>query len=160
MSKQAEQPKAIPLEQLTPEQLLQVKKQLEEEVQQLNSALSLNRMANTKYEESKAILQKLEKTPDHSEVLVPITTSLYVPGRFINPQQVTIDYGTGYYVERNTTQAFQLCDRKLGLLKEQYDKVVDVINQKKQFMDKINIELQRRVAKVQQIQQQQQVQKK
>jgi len=40
------------------------------------------RIANSKYEESKNILKSLERTPSDTEILVPITSSLYVPGWF------------------------------------------------------------------------------
>ncbi|CAD8080474.1 unnamed protein product [Paramecium primaurelia] len=160
MSQQQEEQKAIPLDKLTPQQLLQIKKQIEEEVQQLTQSLSQFRIANAKYEESKVILKRLDQTPKDNDLLVPITASLYVPGRLINPQSIMIDYGTGYFVERNTEQGSHFCDRKLQLLKESQDKLSNIINQKKQFMDKLNIELQKRVMQVQQIQQQQQQQKK
>ncbi|CAD8208361.1 unnamed protein product [Paramecium octaurelia] len=159
MSQQQEEQKAIPLDKLTPQQLLQIKKQIEEEVQQLSQSSSQFRIAIAKYDESKVILKRLDQTPKDTDLLVPITASLLVPGRLISPQSVMIDYGTGYFVERNTEQGQHFCDRKLQLLKESQDKLSNIINQKKQFMDKLNIELQKRVLQVQQIQQQQQLQK-
>ncbi|CAD8193783.1 unnamed protein product [Paramecium octaurelia] len=160
MSQQQEEQKAIPLDKLTPQQLLQIKKQIEDEVQQLSQSLSQFRIANAKYDESKVILKRLDQTPKDNELLVPITASLYVPGRLISPQSIMIDYGTGYFVERNTEQGYHFCDRKLQFLKESQDKISNIINQKKQFMDKLNIEIQKRMLQVQQNQQQQQQQKK
>jgi prefoldin alpha subunit len=58
---------------------------------------------------------------------------------------VVIDYGTGYFVERPIDKATLFCDRKLKLLNESQEKLQAIINQKKQFMDKLNIELQKRV---------------
>lgn len=33
-------------------------------------------------------------------ILVPLTNSLYVPGRLSNPDSVIVDVGTGYYVKK------------------------------------------------------------
>jgi prefoldin subunit 5 len=33
-------------------------------------------------------------------ILVPLTTSLYVPGTLADPDNVIIDVGTGFYVEK------------------------------------------------------------
>lgn len=34
------------------------------------------------------------------EILVPLTTSLYVPGKLASTQTVLVDVGTGFYVEK------------------------------------------------------------
>ena len=39
-----------------------------------------------------------------------------------------IDYGTGYYVERNLKQADDFCERKVKLLKDNAERVTDLIN--------------------------------
>lgn len=33
-------------------------------------------------------------------MLVPLTSSLYVPGRITDPEHVVVDIGTGYYVKK------------------------------------------------------------
>lgn len=33
-------------------------------------------------------------------ILVPLTSSLYVPGKLANVEKVIVDIGTGYYVEK------------------------------------------------------------
>jgi hypothetical protein len=33
-------------------------------------------------------------------ILVPLTTSLYVPGTLADPENVIVDVGTGFYVEK------------------------------------------------------------
>lgn len=39
------------------------------------------------------------------EVLVPLTSSLYVPGRLADTEMVVVDIGTGYYVRKVNTTA-------------------------------------------------------
>lgn len=33
-------------------------------------------------------------------ILVPLTNSLYVPGKLSDPENVIVDIGTGYYVKK------------------------------------------------------------
>lgn len=33
-------------------------------------------------------------------MLVPLTSSLYVPGKITDPEHVVVDIGTGYYVKK------------------------------------------------------------
>jgi prefoldin alpha subunit len=35
-----------------------------------------------------------------AEILVPLTTSLYVPGKLADREKVIVDIGTGFYVEK------------------------------------------------------------
>jgi hypothetical protein len=39
-------------------------------------------------------------TQGRDEILVPLTTSLYVKGRLVDREKVLVDVGTGYYVEK------------------------------------------------------------
>ncbi|EAR96992.2 prefoldin subunit 5 (macronuclear) [Tetrahymena thermophila SB210] len=142
--------KAIPIDKLSPKQLIEIRKSLEEEIQVLNQSLSQFKVAISKYEESKLIIRSLEAAKNNQEVLVPITSSLYVPGTLKNKDQVLIDYGTGYYVERNLVQASQFCNRKLEMIRDSQDKLTSLISSKANFLDKINLELQKKVAMMQQ----------
>ncbi len=38
-----------------------------------------------------------------AEILIPLTTSLYVPGKLADRQNVIVDIGTGFYVEKVTS---------------------------------------------------------
>lgn len=48
-------------------------------------------------------------------ILVPLTSSLYVPGKLANVEKVIVDIGTGYYVEKvreelqRTIHFFSIC---------------------------------------------------
>ncbi|EGR28931.1 prefoldin subunit 5, putative [Ichthyophthirius multifiliis] len=142
--------KPIPLDKLNPQQLTEVKRSLEEEIQVLNQSLNQFKVAISKYEESKQIIKTLENAQQDQELLVPISSSLYVPGSLQNDGKVIIDYGTGYYVERNLVQAHQFCNRKLEMIRDSQEKLTTLISQKANFLDKINFEIQKKYALYQQ----------
>lgn len=47
------------------------------------------------------------------EILVPLTDSLYVPGKLIDTKNVLVDIGTGYFVGKTTGQAQGFLDKKV-----------------------------------------------
>lgn len=42
---------------------------------------------------------------ESKEILVPLTGSMYVPGKIADPGKVMVDIGTGYYVEKDVDAA-------------------------------------------------------
>ena len=52
-----------------------------------------------------------------------------------------IEYGTGYFVERDTKQAVEFCERKSKMVREKIEKLVGVINDKKGMLEKCNMTL-------------------
>eukprot|EP01016_Furgasonia_blochmanni_P026339 TRINITY_DN2800_c0_g1_i11.p2 TRINITY_DN2800_c0_g1~~TRINITY_DN2800_c0_g1_i11.p2 ORF type:complete len:167 (+),score=50.53 TRINITY_DN2800_c0_g1_i11:1084-1584(+) len=133
----------ISLDSLNPQQLLTIKKNLEEELMVLNQSLEQFKLAITRYDETKSILKALDdKVAPSNEVLIPITSSLYIAGSLRDNKNVMIDYGTGYFVERNIEQSQSYCQRKIDLIKENADKLTGVMQTKGAQIDQINIILQ------------------
>jgi prefoldin alpha subunit len=97
-------------------------------------------MASNKYEDQKQILTNMaEPSNKGQDMLIPLTQSLFIEGTFRicvisgtfeNQEKVLVDYGTGYFVERSIEQAKDFSDRKIKLLKENGEKVTDMVNQK------------------------------
>lgn len=74
-------------------------------------------------------------------------------GTLEDNQNVLIDYGTGFFVERDLGKANSFCDRKILLLKENLEKVANIIKTKRKLLDQITLELQKKIQM--QLQQQQ-----
>ena len=49
-------------------------------------------------------------------LLIPLTTSLYVPGQLSDVDHVLVDVGTGYYVEKTTADAVKFYEAKVEVL--------------------------------------------
>ncbi len=95
--------------------------------------------------------------------MIPLTSSVYVPGNYSfyikfdgisgiieDNNNLLIDYGTGFYVERNIEQGIQYFTRKAQLIKENMENLTNVMNQKGRFVDNITIVLQRKIQQMQQ----------
>ncbi|KAH0545002.1 hypothetical protein FGG08_000928 [Glutinoglossum americanum] len=107
-----EKSQAVDLTSLTLPQLSSVKKQLDDELEHLTSSFTKLRAAQVKFQEClrtiKAGVDDKMKELSHGRelktigksILVPLTTSLYVPGTMADTENVIVDVGTGYYVEK------------------------------------------------------------
>jgi prefoldin alpha subunit len=83
---------------------------------------------------------------NNSELLVPLTSSLYVPGRAIDKDEYLVDIGTGYFVGKLAKDAKVVYENKIKKLTEDSAKLKDIIVQKNDIMNSINMVLRSKVA--------------
>ncbi|KAL9061771.1 MAG: hypothetical protein Q9206_000341 [Seirophora lacunosa] len=84
-------------------QLTSIKNQLTQELQHLTNSFTQLRAAQTKFRDCiTSIRNGVEKGEkrEGTSILVPLTPSLYVPGKLASTETVLVDIGTGFYVEK------------------------------------------------------------
>jgi len=108
---------------LSLEQLNQLKSSIEEELQGLQGALQQLQISRNKLTTSKEALSRLSQTPEGTPMLVPITSSLYVPGETAQLDTIIVDVGTGYFIEKPVAQAEAFLGRKMALIEAQAQNV-------------------------------------
>ncbi|KAI1407462.1 Prefoldin alpha subunit [Hypoxylon sp. FL1857] len=107
----------INLDSLSAQQLSQVKKQLDEELEHLTSSFAQLHAAQSKFRECLRCVQDKNKSPtlrENSSILVPLTNSLYVRGNLSSTSHVVVDIGTGFYVEKEIKSAADFYENKVG----------------------------------------------
>ena len=104
---------------LSLDQLNQLKQSIEEELQGLNGAIQQLQVSRNKLTTSKEALNRLTTTDEGTPMLVPITSSLYVPGETTQLDTVLVDVGTGYFIEKSTDEAQAFLERKMALIETQ-----------------------------------------
>ncbi|TNY23804.1 Prefoldin subunit-domain-containing protein [Rhodotorula diobovata] len=107
----------VSLDQLSLEQLSQVRTQLEQELKHLTQAFGDLKQAQAKFAGCIDSLDAVKPANKDKKVLIPLTSSLYVPGRIKDTENVLVDIGTGYFVEKNTKEAKSLYNSKVLSLK-------------------------------------------
>ncbi|KAI0110008.1 Prefoldin alpha subunit [Daldinia grandis] len=109
----------INLDTLSAQQLSQVKKQLDEELEHLTSSFTQLHAAQSKFRECLRCVQDKNKSPtlrENNSILVPLTNSLYVRGTLADASHVVVDIGTGFYVEKDIKSAAYFYENKVGEL--------------------------------------------
>lgn len=79
------------------------------------------------------------------EVLVPLTASLYLPGKISERNSVLVDVGTGYYVEKSLEQAQTFYSNKVKFVETNMGKLEQSISQKAEHGEIIRNMLSRRI---------------
>ncbi|XVE49716.1 hypothetical protein DITRI_Ditri01bG0103300 [Diplodiscus trichospermus] len=130
------------LEKMSLEQLKAVKEQADVEVNLLQDSLNNIRTATGRLEIASTALQDLSLRPQGKKMLVPLTASLYVPGTLDDADKVLVDIGTGYFVEKTMAEGKDYCERKISLLKSNFDQLIEVASNKKKLADEVGVILQ------------------
>ncbi|PPQ88370.1 hypothetical protein CVT25_002116 [Psilocybe cyanescens] len=126
-------------------QLSEVRKQLEEELNHLTNSFAQLKQAQAKF---KACLENVnEVKPEHKTktILVPLTNSLYVPGKLSDPEHVIVDIGTGYYVRKTRAQAAKHYANKVEYIRTNVDTLEETIQKKRENMNYLTNLLQQKI---------------
>lgn len=91
--------KELNLATLQPQELYNMKKTIEQDMQALQGSFNELRVATSKFQESKNAIASFATQAPETEILVPLTSSLYIPGRVSDIENVIIDLGAGYFAE-------------------------------------------------------------
>ena len=88
-------------------------------------------MGVRKFQESQEVLTYLKEYGTNKEVMVPLTSSLYVPGVLNETDKVLVEVGASYFIEQNNQSARDYCERKKVLLQGNAKKVNEILQVKK-----------------------------
>ncbi|KAL8763392.1 MAG: hypothetical protein Q9184_000780 [Pyrenodesmia sp. 2 TL-2023] len=104
----AKETSSVKLSTLPIPQLTSIKNQLTQELQHLTNSFTQLRAAQAKFRDCiNSIRDGIEKggRKEGTPILVPLTPSLYVPGKLASTETVLVDIGTGFYVEKTPPDA-------------------------------------------------------
>ena len=113
----------VDLSKLSLPHLAQLKEQLDQELGVFQESMQTLQMAKNKFAESGESVDKITPEVKGNPILVPLTGSMYVPGRIADVDNVVIDIGTGYYVQKNIADAKDYFKRRVEFVSEQIEKI-------------------------------------
>nr|XP_023903982.1 probable prefoldin subunit 5 [Quercus suber] len=121
----------IDLGSLSSQQLSQVKKSLDDEVQHLTNSYQNLRTAQQKFRDCiTSVKNGVVESSKDKPLLVPLTSSLYVPGKLADTEHVLVDVGTGFYVEKTATEAEKFYAAKIEELGKNIKDLENIVNGK------------------------------
>lgn len=128
-------------------QLAEVQQQLTQEIQHLTGSFQKLQQAQLKFNECKATVKVISSSDnENKELLVPLTSSLYVPGRVVDHDKVMVDVGTGYFVEKASKDAIEFFDKKTKTLQENLVDLEKIVAQKSSNLRVIEDALKQKIA--------------
>ncbi|ESO92077.1 hypothetical protein LOTGIDRAFT_217219 [Lottia gigantea] len=126
----AKSPQQIDISQLPIQQLNQLAQQVEQELEFFQTSLTQLKIAQGKFVESQECMNKVTKENVDKEILVPLTSSMYVPGQLSNADNVLIEIGTGYYIEMSVDKGKDYFKRKVEYISKQMEKIQPILQEK------------------------------
>lgn len=127
----------IDISQITPEQRQAIRSQLEEELKVLSNGFSqLKGSQMTFYSCLNSLKTLSSDTPlspqsQPRNMLIPLTSSLYVPAEILDSSKVIVDVGTGYFVEKKIPDACEYYADKIEYLKSNLEQLQAAIQEKR-----------------------------
>uniref|UniRef100_A0A7S3HCV2 Prefoldin subunit 5 n=1 Tax=Spumella elongata TaxID=89044 RepID=A0A7S3HCV2_9STRA len=135
--------------QLSLEQLSSLKTQHENEIQELSRQMEALYGAKNRYNNAKVVLGDINTCPSGNQLMIPLNSSLYVPGKIVNPDKVVVELGTGYFCEKEIPEAVKLIDRKTQLINSSIESVESVTMKKRKNLEQITQIMQYKISQLQ-----------
>ena len=129
--------KEVPLDKLTIDQLNYLGKQINQEISNYSSYYSSLKIALNKFLDNKEYIKDLRNYQD-KEILVPMTSSLYIPGKYSDVNRLMVEIGANFFIETNIDKADKFCDRKIESIKKNMDQIDWLIQNKNVQMNAVN----------------------
>ncbi|KAF8820502.1 prefoldin, alpha subunit protein [Cardiosporidium cionae] len=135
-------PAVVHLQNLSLPELQLLKRQVDEELLQLRKNELALEEAVERYRASRSALAQLSHTPEKTDILVPLTASIYVPGKLIENDKVLVDIGTGYHVQKKVPDAMCYIDKNVEMVNTEIVKLNRMIQKKQELTDTTNYHIQ------------------
>lgn len=119
------------IQDLSVQQLAEVRQQLEAELEHLSESFTQLRQAQGKFRDCIDSVKTASRDGEEGkDILVPLTASLYVPGQMKNVDKYVVDVGTDYFVEKNAADAVKLFENKCETLNKNLVDLDKLVNEK------------------------------
>ncbi|CAG8170294.1 unnamed protein product [Penicillium salamii] len=127
---------AVNLASLSVPQLRALQTRLTSELEHLTTSHTKLRAAQAKFRDCVRSItdgvtgNEKKGTDGRNEILVPLTSSLYVKGRLTDREKVLVDVGTGFYVEKTPAKATEFYDGKVKDLETNLGELEKIVQTK------------------------------
>ena len=113
-SKNNNNDQGINIDTMSLDQLNAVKQQQESRLEQLIAQYHQLRAVSARLTTARTSLNEIPVSgnADGREIMIPLTESLYAPGKIVDPNKVLVELGAGFFVEKSAKDAVKVWERK------------------------------------------------
>lgn len=142
------EPNTINLDSMSLDQLSQFRQQEEARLQGVANQYAQLRAVITRLTSSRDSLVQITPSSGGKDIMVPLTSSLYVPGKIKDPNMVTVDLGTGFYVEKSTKDAIAFLERKIRLVEANSSNMMKVIQATRNNVEAVSMAMEGKMLEI------------
>mmetsp|Transcript_15602 Transcript_15602/g.23634 ORF Transcript_15602/g.23634 Transcript_15602/m.23634 type:complete len:163 (-) Transcript_15602:976-1464(-) len=136
------------LDNMSLDELNQLKQQQENQLQALTNRYAQLRAAAARLNASDQAVLEMGPSSEGKSVMVPLTSSLYVPGRVRDSQKLLVELGTGFYAEKSSKDCSAFLQRKLKLVDANSENVTKAIQNTRHNMEQVGIAMQGKMMEI------------
>lgn len=136
---------SVSLADLSIPQLQQVKQSLEQELSYMTDTVAKLKAAQQAYDMSSKVLSELTPDKEGREMLIPLTNSVFVPGKVGDCKTVLVNIGTGYFVERPVSGAKAHCEERSRVLTGNVNQFAKLLGEKRNSLEMCMMILQKKL---------------
>lgn len=140
--------RSIDLDSMSLDQLNQLKSSEESRLQAISTHYATLRASASKFQMAKTAVLSISPSHDGKDILIPLTESLYVPGKIREPSKVMVELGTGFYAEKSVKDAVAFLDRKTKLVDVNSDNIMEAITATKRNINSIDVAIQGKLIEI------------
>lgn len=138
----------INLDTMSLDQLNNLKQQEEGRLQALTNRYSQLRAAAARLNASQVAVSEFSPALEGKEVMIPLTGSLYVPGKIKDCNKLLVDIGTGFYVEKTPKDTKSFLERKIKLVDANSENITTVIQVTRQNIQQVTLAMQGKLVEI------------
>lgn len=81
--------------------------------------------------------------------MIPLTESLYAPGKIVDPDKILVELGAGFFVEKTTEDAVKVLDRKFKMVDKNSENIMSAIDVMSSNVQALNQAMQGKIMEIQ-----------
>ena len=139
---------SINLDTMSLEELNQMKQQEEGRLQALSNRYAQLRAVAARLNASQNAVSELSPASEGKDVMVPLTESVYVPGKIREPNKFLVEIGTGFYVEKSSKDTTSFLDRKVKLVDINSENIAKAIQFTRQNLESVQMAMQGKMPEI------------
>jgi prefoldin alpha subunit len=141
-------PNTINLDEMSLEELNQLKQQEENRFSNLMTRFQQFRGAAARLNASMSAVSEITPASEGKEVLVPLTESVYVPGKLRDPNKFLVELGTGFYAEKSSKETKGFLERKLKIVDANSENLTKAISATRQNIEQVSMAMQGKMLEI------------
>jgi len=81
--------------------------------------------------------------------MIPLTESLYAPGKIVDPNKILVELGAGFFVEKSAEDALKVLERKYKVVDKNTENVMSAIEVSSRNVQALNQAMQGKMMEIQ-----------
>ncbi|CAL8089076.1 unnamed protein product [Calicophoron daubneyi] len=126
-------------------QLQELASQYEQRIQLITASIQQLKSLQNQFAASKVCLKDFTPESQNTDVLVPLTSTLCVPGKLSDTAHVIVDIGTGYFSEMTIDQAEKHFTRRIDYINKRIQEIAPALEERTQIHRTITAALETKV---------------